>query len=212
MLLMLSCGMNQSKEDKEILQYAKNMRFAIKSNDVKNADPAILFCYSSHLWNENKKDDAVFWYYIAQYRYRFLSSCSEHLKAGSLSETEAKKILIETGVAKEEGIDKLHLIGGAYRIDLYEAIQSQLGKTINGYGYGNLNEMKTTIDRMLDYQEYNPFNPMGLSPKPVLKSKEEQAEKIMKIKESYIHQKEEIDATKDEIRKTRLDNGLENRD
>jgi hypothetical protein len=52
---------------------------------------------------------------------------------------------------------------------------------------------------------------MGLYPQPVLKSKEVQAEKTAKIKESYIAQKEEIDTKRDYFIKTRLENGLENR-
>jgi hypothetical protein len=102
MLLMLSCGKNQSKEDKEMIEYAQRTGYKIKSNDVKNADPAIIFSYSAHLWNEGQKDDAVFWYYVAQYRYRFLSSCSEYLQAGSWSEVAANGI-ISTACFEKQG-------------------------------------------------------------------------------------------------------------
>lgn len=209
-LTITSCS-SQSKEDKAMIKYAKEAGYRVKANDVKNADPAILFCYSNYLFEQGEKDEAVFWYYVAQYRYRFMSSCSERLGAGSLTEQEGKKILIDTGVYTQDNIGKLHLIGGIYRIELYDAIQKILGGKINGYGYGNLEEMKATIDRMLVYQQENPFNPMGLNPSPVLKSEEIQAEKIEKIKESYASQKQQIDEEADYIKKTRLENGLENR-
>lgn len=210
-LLLVSCGNNQTGEDKEVIRYAQEKGFDIKSDDVKNADPYILFCYSHYLWEEGRKDDAVFWYYVAQYRYRFMSSCSEHLKAGSLTEALGKKIYVEIGLYNEDNINKLHLIGGVYRIELYEVLQAHWGKTINGYGYGDLSLMTVMIDRMLDYQEKNPFNPMGLNPKPILKSKEVQAEKIQKIKDSYANQKKEMDEQAGYIQEERTKNGLENR-
>lgn len=209
-LLVTSCN-TSDKEEKAIIDYANEIGFKIKANDIKNADPAILFCYSSHLFEKGEKDKAVFWYYVAQYRYRFMSSCSEHLKAGSLTEAQGRKIYVKTGVYPEDRINSLHLVGGVYRIELYETIQAVLGKKINGYGYGDLDQMKVMIDQMLAYQQENPFNPMGLTPKPLLKSKDVQTEMIEKIKESYEEQKQQIETEADYIRNTRLENGLENR-
>lgn len=207
---LMSCS-SQSPENKAVVDYADSLGLVIKSGDVKNADPAILFCYSNHLWTKGEKDEAVFWYYVAQYRYRFLSSCSENLQAGSYTEAQAKEILLATNAYPKENIDGLHLVGGMYRIELYEVIQAQLGQIINGYGYGDLPQMTAMLDRLLAYQEANPFNAMGLDPQPVLKSKEIQAEKLVKIKESYISQKDEIATTADYIKSERLNNGLDNR-
>lgn len=207
---LASCS-SQSEEDKGVIKYAKEAGFTINGDDVKKSDPAILFCYANHLFEEGKQDEAVFWYYVAQYRYRFMSSCSEHLKAGSLTEAQGRKILVKTGVYTEDRIGSLHLIGGIYRIELYETIQTVLGRKINGYAFGDMEQLKATIDRMLKYQEENPFNPMGMTPQPLLKSEEVQAEKLTKIKESYAEQKEKMDEKADYIRETRLENGLENR-
>jgi hypothetical protein len=209
--LFLSCG-GKSEKDNAVIAYAKENGFPIKSNDVKNADPAILFCYSSHLYENGQKDEAVFWYYVAQYRYRILSGCSENLKAGSVEEVTAKDILFRTGVyTDKKDLEKLHLVGGTYRIDLYETIQQSLGKEINGYAYGDLEQMKSTINEVLEYEEKNPFNPMGLSPQPVFKSKEIQAEKLAKVKDSYVNQIKQITENADSIKSERTKNGLKNR-
>jgi hypothetical protein len=206
-----SCG-NQSEKDRAVTEYAKKNGFSIKSNNVENADPAILFCYSNHLWTDGQKNEDIFLYYVAQYRYRILSTCSENLKAGSFSEEAAKNVLLKTGVVqKEADLANLHLIGGVYRIDLYETIQQKLGVTINGYAYGDLEQMKSIIDEVLKYEENYPFNPMGLRPQPLLKNENIQAEKLVIVKESYVSQKKQIIEEADYLRAERSKNGLENR-
>ena len=209
-LTITSCS-SQSDEDRAVIEYAKEAEYNIKGNDVKNTDPAILFCYSNYLFEKGEQDEAAFWYYVAQYRYRFMSSCSEKGKAGSYTNEEAKKIYKDANAYRTDIFDDIILPDKVYRINAYEAIQKVLGAKINGYAYGDLEQMKIMIDRMLAYQQENPFNPMGLDPKPVLKSKDIQAEKIEKIKESYGEQKKQITNDADYIKKTRLENGLENR-
>lgn len=210
--LALAACSSGSEKDKAVVEYAKKNNLFIKSNNMKNADPSVLFCYSSHLWQEGQKDEAVFWYYVAQYRYRILSSCSEPLKAGSFTEVAGKDILLKTGVYEsKEDLDKLHLIGGIYSIELYEVIQKKFGATINSYAYGDLEKLKSTISQVLEYEKNYPFDPMGLEPQPILKSKEIQDEKLAKVKESYANQIKELTEKADYIKSERTKNGLENR-
>ena len=206
-----SCGNgNSSKKDIAVLEYAKANDFPIKSNSVRNADPAFLFCYANHLWENKQKDEAVFWYYVAQYRYRFLSVSSEEMKAGSFDEAFSKEILLKTGVYKSEAdLSKLHLIGGLYRLELYKLIQAFLGKKINIYAYGNLELVTSTLDSVLEYEEQYPFNPLSLPATPVLKSSDILKENLVKVRESYINEKQYILEHRDEIIAKRAEQGLD---
>jgi len=200
-----------SEKDKAVIEYAQANGFSINSNNVRNADPAILFCFSNYLYNEGQKAEAVFWYYVAQYRYRILSSCSMPQKAGYIEKEMSKKIY-----EYSEGYDKkvfhdILVMHEVYRIELYEIIQKELGKKINGYGYEDLEQMKLTLYHVLQYEEKYPFNPMELSPKPVFKSDDIVAEKLAKVRESYADQKKQIIDQADYIKEERAKNGLVNR-
>jgi len=160
---------SQSEKDKAVIEYAKANGFSIKSNDVKNADPAILFCYSNHLYKEGQEYEAVFWYYVAQYRYRILLSCSIPGKAGYIEKEQVNKMYKYFDSYNKEMLDYIPVMHEVYRIELYEIIQKELAKKINGYHYKNLEKLKSMIDQVLQYEEKYPFDPMKLSPKPVLK-------------------------------------------
>lgn len=208
--IFTSCS-SQSEKDKAVIEYTKTHNYSIKSDDVKNADPAILFCYSNYLWETGQKDDAVFWYYVAQYRYRILSSCSEKMKAGYIEKEQAKRIYEDSDGYRKDLFDDILVVEDVYRIELYERIQKVLGAKINGYAYGDLEQMKSTLSQVLEYEEKYPFNPMSLDPKPVFKSEEVVKEKLAKVKESYIEQKQYITEKADYIKAERTKNGLENR-
>ncbi len=211
--LFVSCGGNPSEADKAIIDYARANGFSIRSNKVANADPAVLFCYSNHLWKEGQKDEAAFWYYVAQNRCRIIIYCSEEMQAGSLSEAEAKEILLLAGIyANRESLDKVHMIGGLYRTELYRLVMEFLGKTINEYLGGDQELWKSTIDRVLEYEVTDPFNPMGLVPPPVLKDDETVQRMLNENREGILELRRLIDVNADSIRDERTRNGLENRE
>jgi len=210
--LFTSCkNEGPSEKDKAVIEYAQANGFSINSNNVRNADPAILFCYSNHLYNEGQKDEAVFWYYVAQYRYRILSSCSMPQKAGYIEKDLSKKIYELAEGYDKKVFDDILVMHEVYRIELYEIIQKELGKKINGYGYEDLEQMKSTLDQVVQYEEKYPFNAIELSPKPVFKSEDIVAEKLAKVKQSYADQKKQITDQADYIREERAKNGLLNR-
>jgi len=211
--LLASCGGNQSKGGySAVIEYAKTQGYTIKSNSVQNADPAILYCYSNYLWGKGQKNEAVFWYYDARYRARLLAFSAENIGAGSFDEATAKEILLGTGIYQNKAdLANLHMIGGEYRLDLYEVIQGVLGAKINGYAFGDLKFVKSSMDSMLAYEEKYPFNPKNLYPAPVLKSDEIIKESVDSVREGFIKEEKMITEQADQIRAERTKNGLENR-
>ncbi len=209
--LFVSCGGNPSEADKAIVDFARANGFSIRANKVANADPAVLFCYSNHLWEEGQKDEAAFWYYVAQLRSRIIIYCSEEMRAGSFSEAEAKEILLLAGFyANRESLEKVHMIGGFYRPELYKLVMEFLGKTINEYLGGDQELWKSTIDRVVEYEDTNPFNPMGLVPPPVFKDDETVQKMLNGNKEGILELRQWIVDNADSIRVQRNRNGLEN--
>ena len=58
----------------EIMDYAKQFpEFIIPGKDIQRAEPAILFAYANHLYTLGRKAEATFWFYLAQFRTRYLT-------------------------------------------------------------------------------------------------------------------------------------------
>jgi len=161
---------SQSEKDKAVIEYARANEFLIKSNNVRNADPAIFFCYSNHLFKEGQENEAVFWYYLAKYRYRVLSSCSMQGKAGYIEKEQANKMYKCSDSYNNEMMDDIRDMPKIYRLELYEILQRELDGKINKYIRGNSEQVISIINKVLEYEKEYPFEPMKLSPKPVLKA------------------------------------------
>ncbi len=126
---------------------------------------------------------------------------------------DAKEILLLAGIyANRESLDKVHMIGGLYRTELYRLVMEFLGKTINEYLGGDQELWKSTIDRVLEYEVTDPFNPMGLVPPPVLKDDETVQRMLNENREGILELRRLIDVNADSIRDERTRNGLENRE
>jgi len=139
---------------------------------IESEHPAAYYILASKLMEKGKHDDAVFWFYVGQLRYRF------HL-----------------GV--NEG--KLDPSGDPA---LFSSFSYVIGTPVNEYAFGDLDTLAKTFDRVI---EWDATNPNGFTSKTVHKKEhEETVEGLRKLKFMIIEQA-------DDIRKSRLEAGLENR-
>src|SRR5262245_22183604 len=73
LLLLAGCGKPQPGDP--LLGKLKDLPPAKIEAALPNEHPSAYYGYAQRLFSQGKKDDAVFWFYVGQLRYRF------HLKA-----------------------------------------------------------------------------------------------------------------------------------
>lgn len=195
-----------SPEEQELLNYANKIpEFKIKDNDPKNTDPAILFCYSDNLFNSNRKDDAVFWYYLAQYRVFYYARC---IKNDEFLENDfVTKVYNVTGLMNKS----VRVMGNINRNVFYKAVMDGLSQKINMYGFGNIDDMVSMVDKVIAYEQQNPMNLEALVSPESLIPVEERAPKNEEVKKGLDMLKEYITKNREYLENQRIEQGLENR-
>lgn len=122
---------------------------------------------SKHLWESGRRDDAVFFFYLGQLRYRAYLSANPN---GDPSGGRA----------------------------LFDALMSTMGPPINQYAFGDIQALVATIDRVIAWDDEHADD--YASPK----AREGVKAGLKKMRDDVI-------ARQDEIRRTRSQNGLPNR-
>jgi len=135
---------------------------------IDRQHPAAYFVLAKKLFEEGKKDEAVFWFYAGQLRYR------AYLKANP----------------------NLNPSGDPA---LFASLLQVLGQPINGYAFGDIPALAATIDRVLDWDAKNPDS---------FSAKDGSRDEI---RQGLVKMKQEVVTRRDEIRATRKQNGLDNR-
>jgi hypothetical protein len=74
-LLLLLVGCSRPQRGDSLLDDLQKLPPAKIETALPNHHPSAYYGYAIRLFDQGKKDDAVFWYYVGQLRYRF------HLKA-----------------------------------------------------------------------------------------------------------------------------------
>ena len=139
---------------------------------ITKQEPAYYYLLAARLLKEDRKDEAVFWYYAGQLRWRYYALAHQEKVSGS----EASSLM------------------GAFH--------HSLGTPINEYAFGDLPQLRQTIDDVIAWDEENPNE---FCPKEtVAEERTEVLEGLRQLRQSTIDRAEEI-------RKTRTENGLENR-
>jgi hypothetical protein len=135
---------------------------------VEREHPAAYYLLAKRLFQEDQKDEAVFWFYAGQIRYRSrLMSHPDLPKDGEPA--------------------------------LFGSLSEVVGRPLNQYAFGDIPKLATIIDRALawDAAHASPFAPKGKTHDDVRAGLEKM--------------KADVFARADEIRATRVKNGLENR-
>jgi len=89
---------------------------------IENAHPATYYVLASKLFAAGRKDDAVFWFYVGQLRYRF------HLQSNPGLPPDGDPAL-------------------------FGSLSEVVGRTLNEYAFGRLRTLRSTILRVLDWDE-----------------------------------------------------------
>lgn len=178
---------NKDSRDKGVIEFShKFPEFKIKDNNVQNADPAILYAYSNYLFFQDKKEEAVFWYYVAQFRNRYLRTVSKtDLPIGNAlfgrffqESGFAGNIRIGDGnfylASKNPEYRKMNAFyDSATRKNLHTAA-SGLGEIINPFAFQNIDLQLQRIDDVIAYERLHPILVENLVASDNLVSKEEQ--------------------------------------
>lgn len=137
-----------------------NTKYNFSLTELTQIDPAYLFVYSANLYEDNKKDDALFWFYVAQYRAKIIGTMEN--KNSIIGEKLYKTIAADADVPV---IGKVVVVGnGISREYLYNYIHSGLGPIINCYAGSNIDNWISQMQKVLAFEKENPFDPFKAVP------------------------------------------------
>ena len=80
LFLLAGCGKPQGGDS--FLDDLKALPPAKVEASLPNQEPSAYYIYADRLFHEGKKDDAVFWFYVGELRFRFYLSANPHLSPG----------------------------------------------------------------------------------------------------------------------------------
>jgi len=124
--------------------------FAPQASDIQSADPGILFSYSHSLIAAGDHDQAVFWYYLAQFRAIVLYNCAQ--SDMSVSHEYFSKIYMESGLKGTP-----YIIGEVTKQMLYRAVMQGFGVTITQIGIRDTKSTAELVCAALNYEDKHPF-------------------------------------------------------
>lgn len=137
-----------------------NQKYKLNVTELTQIDPAYLFVYSWNLYENGKKDDSIVWFYIAQYR-AMIISVMENEKS-TIPQKLYKQLAEDAGTPL---IGKVTFVGGdPKRGTLYNYIHSGLGPTINSYAGTNFDNWIKQIQKVVEFEKANPFDPFKAIP------------------------------------------------
>lgn len=139
---------------------------------VERQHPAELVKRAATLFGAGDRDEAVFWFYLGQLRYR------THL-------------LARKGQLDPSGDPAL-----------FASLMEVVGGPVNRYAFGDIPVLARTIDRVLAWDEAHPD---GFTPKDRFAVVRDE------VRKGLIGMRDDALARADEIRATRIRNGLQNR-
>ncbi len=137
-----------------------NEKYHLNVTDLTQVDPAYLFVYANHLYENGQKDDSVFWFYVAQYRGKMIGAMEN--QNSIVPQQQYQQLAADSGVPV---IGKMVVLGrGLNREHLYNFIHSGLGQTINYYAGSNVDNWANQMQRALAFEKEHPFDPFRAVP------------------------------------------------
>ena len=157
------CGCTRPSSQDEVarrpVQFV-NAKYEQHVTQLNQLDPAYLFIYANNLFKSGQKDEAVFWFYVAQYRAMMISTLEKG--NGALSPELYQHLAAEAGTPV---LGKMVVLGrGIKREQLYRFIQSGLGVSINKYAGSNMDTWVAQMERVLVFEHTHPFDPFQAVP------------------------------------------------
>jgi hypothetical protein len=196
--------------EKDLLAYANSVpEFKTDAKNVHSLDPAVLFGYSYYLFKNNRKDESIFVYYLAQLRAKILM---DFLDEDTLDIKFFEKAAQESGLVILGNRVYLSTPG---RNSLYQNIMQGLGQSINGYAGSKPNMWVEGMHKALEYEKANPSDYSKITtikslPKSLMKQAAEGQEAGLKKLIEHVEQnKKNIEKSKERTDvKTDYANGL----
>jgi hypothetical protein len=153
-----------------------------KEKDKLRAE--VMYVAAIRLYDLGQKDEAVYWFYTAQYRARVFNSILDKRKIGRI---------------------------GAEAFELrqaYNSFNELAGTYINGYAFGELEKLEKTLTKVVEESKSLPkFG--EVYPKVVFVPDEEWAEKNKQVSKGLTELVEYIKTNADSIKEERRKNGIE---
>lgn len=152
----------QGTSEKEFAKKSSKEMIAV----IASEHPASYYMLAMRLFQEGQKDEAVFWFYTGQIRYR-------------------ARLMTHPTLPKDG------------EPALFSSLSEVVGRPLNQYAFGDIPKLATIIDRALawDAKHADPFSPEG--------------ELRDSVRAGLERMKADVIARADEIRATRVKNGLE---
>ena len=174
-----------------------NDKYHLNVAEVNQIDPAYLFVYSWNLYENGKKDDSVFWFYVAQYRAMIIVAMEN--ENNRLDKDLYKQLAEDAGTPL---IGNVIFVGNApKRENLYTYIHSGLGQIINYYAGSNIDNWVAQAQKVLDFEKEHPFDPFKAVPAEQLDaSKFEEGKKLADGLSEFV---EYLKTNKSELEKMR---------
>lgn len=159
--LLVGCGPTApSGMDAQAPVKFVNEKYHLNVTDLTQVDPAYLFVYANHLYENGQKDDSVFWFYVAQYRGKMIGTMEN--QNSIISQKLYQQLAADSGVPV---IGKMVVLGrGLNREHLYNFIHSGLGQTINYYAGSNIDNWVEQIEKVLAFEKEHSFDPFKAVP------------------------------------------------
>lgn len=131
--------------------YAAGIKeFAPQAADISSMDPSVMFAYSHSRVAAEDFDQAVFWYYLAQYRAIVLYNAVD---GDMITDNDYfSKVYTESGLT---GMP--YIIGTVSKQMLYRAIMQTYGKTITQIGIRDVKKTAEIICAALNYEQKHKF-------------------------------------------------------
>src|SRR5580704_11051040 len=155
-----------------LAQGPANLSIEQLENTIEDQHPAGFYILAGKLFAAGKKDEAIFWFYSGQLRYRVY-------------------LLVNK--------DKLEPSGDPA---VFASLSEEIGRPLNEYAFGDIPQLAKTIDAVLAWDR---SHSNALTPRQKYRSEYDQ------IVAGLTHMRDEVVRNADSIRKTRVANGLENR-
>ena len=159
--LLIGCG-HTAPQDEQALRPVKfvNAKYEQHITQLNQLDPAYLFIYANDLFLNGQKDEAVFWFYVAQYRAMMIGTMENDHSA--ISPQLYQHLAAEAGTPV---LGQMVVLGnGLNRGQLYNYIHSGLGIAINGYAGSNMDNWVKQMERALAFEHAHPFDPFQAVP------------------------------------------------
>lgn len=181
--LKISIGENSKKlagaDAKTIVQVSADLK---KEKDKLRAE--VMYVTAIRLYDLGHKDEAVYWFYSAQYRARVFSSILDKEKVGSIG-SEAFELK-----------------------QAYISFNQLAGEHINGYAFGELPKLEKTIEMVME-EGKSPPKFSTIYPKVKFAPEEIWAQKNEEVTKGLSGLVEYIKTNADSIKEQRKKNGIE---